>query len=97
MLIVAGWLQVEPARRGEYLRLAAAATAAARAAEGCLAFVQAPDPIEADRIVVYERWASEARLLAFRDQEPDGTGAVGLPPLLGADVRRYEIHAEGPP
>lgn len=97
MLIIAGWLRVDPAHRDEYLRLVADVTAEARRARGCLAFVQAPDPIEADRIVIFERWASEADLLAFRDQPTDDETDEALPPILGADVRRYEISAEGPP
>lgn len=96
MLIIAGWLQVDPAHRDDYLRLVADVTAEARLAPGCLAFVQAPDPIDSARIVIFERWASEADLLAFRDQPADDD-ADELPPILDAEVRRYEISGEGPP
>jgi|tagenome__1003787_1003787.scaffolds.fasta_scaffold20922093_4 quinol monooxygenase YgiN len=95
MLIVAGYLQVAAHERARYLELAQTATALARDAPGCLEFVQAPDPLEPDRIVIYERWESEHFLLAFRglDSEPPATS---LPDVLGADVRRYEISSVGP-
>ena len=94
MLIVAGHLQVDPSQRDAYLEAAAAVTRLARAQPGCLAFVQAADPLEPDRIAVYERWADEASLLAFRTSDPD---APPLPELQGADVRRFDVAREGPP
>ena len=95
MLIVAGHLQVAAHERAAYLELAQTATALARDAAGCLEFVQAPDPIEADRIVIYERWESEQELLAFRSGDPE-PATTPLPDVLGADVRRYEISSVGP-
>jgi quinol monooxygenase YgiN len=95
MLIVAGYLQVAAHERASYLELATAATALARDASGCLEFVQAPDPIEADRIVIYERWESEEDLLAFRNSDPEPS-STPLPDVLGADVRRFEISSIGP-
>jgi quinol monooxygenase YgiN len=97
MLIIAGWIQVDPAHRDDYLRLVADVTATARRTTGCLDFVQAADPIDADRIVIFERWTSEAELLAFRDQPAPDDAGDDLPPILGADVRRFEISGEGPP
>lgn len=98
MLIVAGFLQVAAHERDAYLALARESTELARVAPGCWEFVQAADPIEPDRIVIYERWESEVELLAFRssgpDPEPDAV-APPMPEVLGADVRRYEISAVG--
>ena len=95
MLIVAGYLQVAAHARAEYLERARTATVLARAAPGCLEFVQAPDPIEADRIVIYERWESEQELLAFRNGDTEPVPAP-LPDVLGADVLRYAISSVGP-
>jgi heme-degrading monooxygenase HmoA len=44
----------------------------AREAPGCLDFAQSPDPLEPDRINVFERWESDAALQAFRDLPSDG-------------------------
>lgn len=96
MLIIAGYLQVAPDEREEYLVAAAAATVMARGAPGCNEFVQAADPIEADRVVIYERWDSERDLVAFRESDPEGDH-VPVPALFGAEVWRYEIASVGPP
>ncbi|MDT4951136.1 MAG: hypothetical protein QOJ37_3731 [Pseudonocardiales bacterium] len=95
MLIVAGYLRVSPDLRDRYLEAAATATRLARAADGCLDFVQAADPVHTDRIVIYERWMSEVDLLAFRNSESD-PDAPALPPILDAEVLRYEIESVGP-
>ena len=95
MLIIAGELHVDPADRDRYLAATADVAPQARAFPGCLDFVQAADPVEPDRINVYERWESDEALLAFRsqggadDESPDGA----TPPLRSADVRKYRISA----
>lgn len=95
VLIVAGYLQVPADKRAEYLRGVLADTVLARHAPGCLAFVQAPDPLEADRVIVFERWESERDLLAFRNSESGE--ATPLPVVLGAEVLRYDVSGVGPP
>ena len=68
----------------------------ARLAPGCLDFVQAADPLDPERITIYERWESDADLDRFRasggpeQPEPDVAEPV-VPPLLDAEVRRYRI------
>ncbi len=94
MLIVAGYLIVAAESRARYLEIASSATRMARVTPGCLAFAQSADPIEPDRVLIYERWESEADLLAFRTSDPDPAGPE-LPPLRGAEVARYEIAAVG--
>jgi quinol monooxygenase YgiN len=95
VLIVAGHLLVAPERRDDYLALASEASRLARQSPGCLEFVQAADPLEPGRILVFERWRSEADLLAFRQSDPDGDPPA-FPEVLGADVKRYEISSTGP-
>jgi hypothetical protein len=51
--------------------------------------------VHPDRIVIYERWMSEVDLLAFRNSESD-PDAPALPPILDAEVLRYEIESVGP-
>ena len=60
----------------------------ARETPGCLDFAQSPDPLEPDRINIFERWESDADLQAFRDLPADNESA---PPIRTADVRRYRI------
>ncbi|HZC53467.1 MAG TPA: antibiotic biosynthesis monooxygenase family protein [Mycobacterium sp.] len=90
MLIIAGTLRVDATDRAAYLDLVARATAMAREAPGCLDFAQSPDPLEPDRINVFERWESDAALQAFRDLPSDGES---VPPVRAAEVRRYRISA----
>ena len=95
MLIIAGHLQVEPEQRETYLAAASSASRLARESPGCAEFVQAPDPLVPGRIVIFERWDSEADLLTFRDGPPPAD-APQLPDVLDADVRRYKIASVGP-
>lgn len=90
MIIVAGWLRVEPALRERYLAGVRAVAVAARAAPGCHDFTQAADPVEPDRINVYERWESDGDLSAFRDS---GGALPELPEVRAAQVRKYRISA----
>jgi quinol monooxygenase YgiN len=93
MLIVAGHLVVDPAERDGYVADCRAVVEAGRAAPGCLDFAVAADPVDPARILVYERWTGEEPLLAFRGSGPSGDQQAQI---LDADVRRYEISAEGP-
>jgi len=44
------------------------------------------------RIVIYERWESEQKLIAFRGSGPGDDQQAAI---LDADVKRYEIAAVG--
>ncbi|WP_060891479.1 putative quinol monooxygenase [Streptomyces europaeiscabiei] len=90
MIIVAGKLYVDPDTRGDYLAGCDRVVEQARASAGCLDFVLAADPIEADRINVYERWQSDADLTKFRVAGPEPEQAAAI---RDADVRKYHVSA----
>ena len=92
MIIIAGTLRVDPAARDDYLQAATGATSLAREAAGCLDFAQSADPLEPDRINIFERWESDEDLAAFRALPGDGD----VPPIRAADVHRYRISAVEP-
>ncbi|HEU0157705.1 MAG TPA: antibiotic biosynthesis monooxygenase family protein [Hyphomicrobiaceae bacterium] len=94
MIIVAGRLYVRPERREAFLAASAVAVNAARRSAGCLDFVVAADPIEPDRVNVYERWDTEASLLAFRGEGPSSELTSEI---LRADVQRHYVSSSGPP
>jgi quinol monooxygenase YgiN len=96
VLIIAGSLRVAAADRATYLGAVEPATRLARAAPGCLDFVQAPDPLDSERIVIFKRWESHEPLLTFRTSDPDSE-PLQNPPIISADVHRYEISAVGEP
>jgi quinol monooxygenase YgiN len=92
VIIVAGELRVDPGDRERYLAALAQVAPLARATAGCLDFVQAADPVEPDRVNVYERWESDEALHAFRSlPAPDDAGTP--PPVRSADVHKDRIAA----
>lgn len=88
MIIIAGELRVDAADRARYLDAVAGVARLARAASGCLDFVQAADPIEPDRINVYERSESDDDVHRFRTS---GGPELDVPDIRSADVCKYRI------
>jgi quinol monooxygenase YgiN len=88
MLIIAGYLTVDPVERAAFLAANGEVVGQAREAPGCLDFVQAADPIDPSRINIFEQWDDEEHLLAFRGS---GQPASDSPPIVTASVKRYLI------
>lgn len=93
MLIVSGRIHLRPGSREEFVKASLEAVALARVARGCRDFVVAADPLEADRVNVYEEWESEEALLAFRGAGPD-SGMTSL--IVRAQVARHVVASSGP-
>ena len=93
MIIVAGRIHVMPGQRDAFLAGSRAAIVAARSAPGCRDFVVAADPLEPDRVNVYEAWDTEADLEAFRGAGP---GPELAKAIMRADVSRHHVSASGP-
>jgi quinol monooxygenase YgiN len=70
MIIVSGRIHVRSGARDRFLALSAAAIVRARRTTGCYDFVVAADPIEPDRVNVYEEWESQEALARFRGDGP---------------------------
>lgn len=93
MIIVSGRIYVRAGSRDDFLASSSEAMVKARGAPGCRDFIVAADPLEPQRVNVYEEWDSEDQLLAFRGSGPDES----LKSLIeGADVSRHEIASSGP-
>jgi quinol monooxygenase YgiN len=88
VIIVAGHLRVDPAMRASFLADAANTVRMARAATGCLDFHLSADPIEPDRVNVFELWSSKYTLGAFRGSGPSGLQAAQI---RSAEVREYVV------
>ena len=93
MLIVSGKLYLKAGAMKEFLASSNEAVALARSAPGCRDFVVAADPIEPDRVNVYEEWASEKALLDFRGSGPDSEMWSAI---VRAEVFRHIISSSGP-
>ena len=91
MIIIAGTLTLAAEDRERYLAAVADVAPAARRAPGCLDFVQAADPVDPERIVVFERWESDEDVERFRTSGAPDAPEVGTPALRAADVHRYRI------
>lgn len=92
MIIVSGRIFVRPGARQGFLASSAEAVAQARRYRGCCDFVVAADPLEPDRVNVYEEWESEDTLLAFRGAGPDQDLGASI---LRADVFRHAVSSTG--
>lgn len=93
MIIVAGKIYVRPGTRPEFLSSSLEAVTQARRTHGCRDFVVAADPIEPDRVHVYEEWESEEALLAFRGSGP---GEDLSSKIVRASVSRHVVSSSGP-
>ena len=91
MLIVAGHLEVDPGERDSYVASCVDVVTKARQTEGCLDFSITADPIEPNRVIVYERWDSQEAVERFRG---DGPGDAQLPAIRAGRVSEYDIGDE---
>ena len=92
MIIVSGTIHVRDGRRAAFLASSLEAVAEARRTPGCLDFIVAADPIEDDRVNVYEQWESEVALEAFRGEGP---GEDLSADIVRADVARHQVASSG--
>lgn len=88
MIIVSGRIHVDPAERASYLEGCSEVIELARAAPGCLDFHLSADPVEPDRINVYEQWESVADVEAFRGSGPSSEQTAAI---REAHVVQHEI------
>jgi quinol monooxygenase YgiN len=86
MLVVSGYLVLDPADRDAHVTASANAVRHARKSPGCLDFAVSADPVDPTRVNIFERWAHPEDLDAFR--------ASGNPDSESVDfsrIRRFEI------
>ena len=62
MIVVQGVFRVPEADREQYLAESAETQRISRSEPGCLEYVLAADPLDAERVVLSERWSSRADL-----------------------------------
>jgi quinol monooxygenase YgiN len=92
-VIVAGHLQLHPRDRDAWVRAHDDTVRRARAQAGCIDLALSADPVDRDRVNLFEHWESEAHLEAWRtiaDPPPK-------PEILSATIQKHTISASGPP
>jgi len=90
MVVVAGYIVVDPVRREEYLAGCVEVVEQARRARGCLDFAIGADLLEPGRINVFERWETQEDVEAFRGSGPEQEQSVAM---LGASISEFDIAA----
>ena len=73
MIIVGGEFEVDPSQRDEFLAERRELMRKSRGEDGCLEYTFAADPLEPGRVVLYERWESQAALNAHFAAISDST------------------------
>jgi quinol monooxygenase YgiN len=93
VIIVAGTVELDPARRDAALRAASALFAATRAQPGCLDYVWCADPSSESRVYAYERrqdgpsFAAHLAGPCYRDL----LAVLGRHGLSSADVAKHRV------
>lgn len=88
MVIVAGHIVVDPQQRAAYLADCVDVVEHARRAAGCLDFAITADPVDPGRIVIFERWESQAAVETFRGSGPSNDQNAAI---LTASVAEYDV------
>jgi quinol monooxygenase YgiN len=91
LVIVAGYLVVEPLQRDSYLVGCKAVVQRARRTQGCLDFAISADLLDPSRIDVFERWESQAAVDAFRGSGPSDEQQASI---VSASVSEYDVGGE---
>ena len=93
MIIVSGRIYVRLGTREAFLTRSDATVVQARRSWGCRDFVVAADPIESNRVNVYEEWESEEALMAFRG---DGPGDDLSSSIVKVEVAKHMVASSEP-
>jgi quinol monooxygenase YgiN len=92
-VIIAGSLYVRPEDRDPWVAAHHSIIRQARSEAGCIDLYLSADPVEHDRINLFEQWESDEQLEAWRSiAEPPPK-----PEILRATVRKHIVSSSGPP
>src|SRR5688500_16259196 len=93
-VIVAGWYTVDSKKGDEVVASIKDMVIRARSAPGCLDFAITADPVDSDRINIFEFWESEKNLNSWRTiSRPPKK----IPPIGRMEVQKHVIQQSGPP
>ncbi|WP_310619239.1 putative quinol monooxygenase [Flexibacterium corallicola] len=87
-IIVGGNLRIANGKRREFIERSHKAVQHARAHSACIDFSVSADPVDPNRVNIFEAWTSEEALQKFRGEGPDD----GLFELVeSAAVSEYRV------
>jgi quinol monooxygenase YgiN len=84
MLIIAGFLRLDPAHRDAFVDAHVDLVRRARQTRGCLDLAITADPLEPDRVNNYECWESEDALASWRQ-------IANAPELPAVEMRDVQV------
>ena len=97
MVIVGGTFEVEPSQRAQFIASRDGMMRTSRGEAGCLEYVYCADPIEPNRVVLFERWESQEalddHLATLRAGQPSSDGDIT--PITSSIVI-YDVSGERP-
>lgn len=100
MVIVQGTARLDAALRDQFLAQRAESMRISRAEAGNLEYVIAADPIEADRLILSERWETQedltAHLAAAAERRRDAGPKEGTQMSVDFDIAVYEVASARP-
>lgn len=95
MIIVAGYIEVNPEDRETFLRSRQENIALSRREDGCIEYTFSADSSDPSRIRVFELWASLQQLDMHLDRRtPPGNEAPMVTPRA-RELLRYEVGSSG--
>lgn len=97
MVIVAGVFTVDTGQREAFLEGRKALMAHSRAEQGCVEYTFAADPLEDGRVVLFEKWLTQADL----DAHLAGLAVASAPAVTGPEATTtsivvYDVAGERP-
>lgn len=87
-IIVSGKLSIKPNERDTFIEKSLKSIVLARKKKGCQDFAVSPDPIDDNRVNIYEKWINREALEAFRESGPED---VLFLLVESFDVKEYEV------
>ncbi len=93
MIVVVGYLSIDPAKRDEAIAILSAGAAATREEPGNVEYRFSPDLTDADRFNVAEVWEDDDAMTAHLSTPAFATFMETLGPCLGGpvDIVRYDV------
>jgi len=88
-IIVAGKLKLRSGSRDEFIKKSLESISQARELDACEDFSVSPDPIDENRVNIFEKWVARDSLDDFRNSGPDND-SFSL--VESFDVKEYEIN-----
>tara|TARA_R110001583_G_scaffold122177_1_gene273458 strand:- start:79 stop:354 length:276 start_codon:yes stop_codon:yes gene_type:complete len=89
-IIVAGKLTLKRGTREEFIKKSLEAVSQARMLDACKDFSVSPDPLDENRVNIFEKWIARGPLDEFRNSGPDNDSFSLVEDF---DVKEYEINS----